>query len=193
MSEPQSRQMPATPRSTGRRKAPAVRPGPCPGTRPAPRGTWRWHAAAGDLVPGRRLRLRRRDGGQASSARAARRRRCGPRSSSASICPGPAAPRLTSRCSSRQRSSVSTARPSITAEPSSSAGEQLQVLRRRATPVSAWPRRPAAGPSRVRRPCSSSRSVGRVSATPGAASPGRRSGGRPPLPAGARRSSTEIR
>ena len=94
--------------------------------------------------------------------RAARRRRSCP-APARRRSPGPAAPRLTSRCSSVQRRSVSTARPSNVAVPSS------RPRSRARSPVGGAPRRRtpagrrAGGRCRARR-----RSAGRAACPPSA-------------------------
>ena len=60
------------------------------------------------------------------------------RRSSASISAGPAAPWLHSRCSSRQRSSVSTTRLSMYADPSSRPLSRARSLRELARLANAW-------------------------------------------------------
>ena len=79
------------------------------------------------------------------------------RRSSASISAGPAAPWLHSRCSSRQRSSVSTTRPSMNAVPSSRPLSRARSLREVARLAKAWRKascRSEPGAARSARPSS---------------------------------------
>ena len=152
MSEPQSRHRPASTSKNGSAKG---------SSSSAWSRSWKPPSAARNVAlgsspltiscPGPRLGRRRSGSRPGPRPRAARRRRCGRCPARSSISSSPAAPLATSRCSSSQRSSVSTARPSMTTEPSSRPASRSRSSRgrRRCRPArgrrSSWASEPGCG------------------------------------------------